>query len=813
MKPDSQPRFGIALISAAALAYEVLLVALFSLIQWHHFAYMVVSIALLGFGMSGTLLAFAAPRLAGRFKGFALGQAIAFALASVAAFALAQRLAFNPEELIWDPGHWLRLGGVMLLLCLPFFFAANLIGLALIEYRGRLARVYAADLLGAGIGAVAIVGLMLLIPPSRALLLVAMLGLGAAASLWIECGGRARHALPALVLAGLSLHLTPAAWIEPVISPYKELSQLLRVPGTRVVAERFGPLGRLSVVESGLQPLRHAPGLSLNARDEPPEQLGLFTNAGAMTAITRYRGDRDELAYLDDMTASLPYHLLQPRRVLVLGAGGGSEVLRAIFHGAARVDAVELNPGIIELMRGPFAAFSGAIYARDGIDVHVADARGFLRSSRERYDLIQVPPLDSHGSATGGVLGLNENYIYTVEALREALARLEPNGYLALTRWIRLPPRDGPKLFATAIDALEADGGDASRQLLMIRGLQTSTLLIKNGQATAGDIERLQAFCRARAFDLVFYPGMPADEANRFNRLEEAYFHDATRALLGGDRERFLQRYKFDLRPANDDRPFYFHFAKLRELAGLLELRHRGGGALLETGYLTLLVTLSLSLVLGLLLILLPLAFGRGGGTPAVADFAAGRVLTYFAALGFGFLLIEIAFVQKFILLLQHPVYAAAVVLASFLISAGAGSAVAQRFAGSLRGRLAVRYAVLGIALLVGVYLLVLDSTTAAAGNWPLAARVGLAIALIAPLGFCMGMPFPLGLAAISLGAPRLTPWAWGINGCASVTSAVLATLLAIHFGFSRVILIALACYLAAAASFPVPRLARRSQM
>jgi hypothetical protein len=306
---------------------------------------------------------------------------------------------------------------------------------------------------------------------------------------------------------------------------------------------------------------------------------------------------------------------------------------------------------------------------------------------------------------------------------------------------------------------------------------------------------------------------MPDEEANRFNRLDEAYFHDAARALLGGDRERFLQRYKFDLRPASDDRPFYFHFARLRELAGLLELRHRGGGALLETGYLTLLVTLSLSLVFGLLLILLPLAFGRGGGTPAVADFAVGRVLAYFAALGFGFLLIEIAFVQKFILLLQHPVYAAAVVLASFLISAGIGSAVAQRFAGSLRSRLAVRYAVLGIALLVGVYLLVLDSMTAAAGSWPLAARFGLAIALIAPLGFCMGMPFPLGLAAISLGAPRLTPWAWGINGCASVTSAVLATLLAIHFGFSSVILIALACYLAAGASFPVPRLARRARM
>jgi hypothetical protein len=808
-----RPRFGIALISAAALAYEVLLVALFSLTQWHHFAYMVVSIALLGFGISGSLLVFIAPRFAGRFRGFALAQAVAFALASVAAFVLAQRLAFNPEELIWDPRHWLRLGGVMLLLCLPFLFAANLIGFALIEYRDRLSRVYAADLLGAGIGAVAIVGLMLLMPPSRALLLVAMLGLGAAASLWIECGGRARQALPALVLAGFALHLTPAPWIEPVISPYKELSQTLRMAGTSIVAERFGPLGQLSVVESPLQPLRHAPGLSLNADSEPPEQLGLFTNAGGMSAITRYRGERPTLAYLDDMTAALPYHLLQPRNVLVLGAGGGDDVLRALYHGVTQVDAVELNADVIELLRGPFAAFSGGIYARDGVHVHIADARGFLRADARRYDLIQVPPLDSWGGAAGGVLGLNENYVYTVEALRDALASLEPNGYLALTRWVRLPPRDGLKLFATAIDAIEMQGGDAARQLFLIRGLQTSTLLVKNGAASAADIERLKAFCRSRSFDLAYYPGMPATEANRFNRLDEPYFHDAARALLSEERDRFMRQYKFDLRPASDDRPFYFHFVKLRELPELLQLRHRGGGALLETGYLTLLVTLALALVLGLVLILLPLFIGRRDTAGAAADFAAGRLLTYFATLGLGFLLIEIAFVQKFILLLQHPVYAAAVVLASFLLAAGAGSALAQRFAGSLRARQAASHAVLGIVLLGCAYLLLLDPVISVAADWPLTARLALAVTLIAPLGFCMGMPFPLGLAALAIGRPRLTPWAWGINGCASVASAVLATLIAIHFGFSRVILVALLCYLAAAASFPVPRLAASRQL
>ena len=813
MKPDSQPRFGIALISAAVLAYEVLLVALFSLTQWHHFAYMVVSIALLGFGISGSLLVFAAPRLAGRFREFALSQAVAFAFGSIIAFALAQRLAFNPEELLWDAGHWLRLGGVMLLLCLPFLFAANLIGLALIEYRQRLARVYAADLLGAGLGAVAILGLMQLLPPARVLLVVAMLGLGAAASLWIECGGRARRALPALAVAAFAVYLTPASWIEPVISPYKELSQTLRVTGTRVIAERFGPLGQLSVVDSSLLPLRHAPGLSLNARGEPPPQLGLFTNAAAMTAITQYRGDRSTLAYLDEMTAALPYHLQRPRSVLILGAGGGADLLRAIYHGVQQVDAIELNPDVVELLRGPFAEFSGGIYNREGINVQVADARGFLKTAARRYDLIEVPPLDSFSGAAGGVIGLNENYLYTVEAIGEALERLETNGYLALTRWLQLPPRDGLKLFATAVEALEARGEDAARRLFMVRGLQTSTLLIKNGPATADEIERLRAFCRQRAFDLAYYPGMAADEANRYNRLDAAYFYTATHALLGEQREAFMERYKFDLRPASDDRPFHSNFVKWRELGDLLALRQRGGAGLLETGYLTLLATLALALLLGLLLILLPLALDRRPATGVAADFAAVRVLAYFGALGLGFLMIEIAFVQKFILLLQHPVYAAAVVLASFLLAAGAGSACAQRFSGQRHARRVVVLAVLGILLLCGLYLLILDALTGAAGGWPLAARCMLAAVLIAPLGFCMGMPFPLGLAAISVGAPRLTPWAWGINGCASVVSAVLATLLAIHFGFSRVILVALGCYALAAVCFPLPPVAARRQL
>ena len=804
MRASPQPRLSIALISAAVLGYEILLMVLFSLIQWHHFAYMVVSVALLGFGASGSFLVLTRARFENHFRSFAVVQACLFGVGSLLCYALAQRLSFNPEELLWDNNHWLRLALVILLLALPFFFAANLIGLALMRFRNSLARIYAADLLGAGIGAVAIIAILFLVPPATALRIISFLGFAAAAVLWIECHGRWRGVIIGLPLAVLGLYALPGTWTEPLISPYKGLSQMLRVPDTRVVAERFSPLGTISVVESGTIPLRHAPGLSLNASTEPPEQLGMFFNGDGLTAITRYAGVRADLAHLDYLTSALPYHLQAPGRVLVLGAGGGSGILQALYHDAGRIDAVEINPQVVELVRDRFGEFGGGIFDHARVNVEIADARGFLQRTSGRYNLIQFPVLDSISTAASGVQGLSENYLYTVEALRQAIKRLDDKGYIALTSGIKLPPRDSLKLFAGAIAALESLGAaNVERRLAFIRGWQTSTLLIKNGAISAADIVAIKEFCRQRSFDLAYYPEMPANEANRYNRFEAAYFYDGTRALLGKQRDRFLQDYKFNLEPATDDRPFHSHFVKWSSLAELIQLRHRGGGALLETGYLTLVITLLLALLFSMLLILLPLSFIRRDTTPTARRSSNLKVLAYFFALGLGFLLMEIAFLQKFILLLHHPIYAAAVVLASFLLAAGAGSAWAQRFAGQPRSKKVIAATVAVIIALGLVYLALLGPLMQSAGSWQLGVKILLSIALIAPLGFCMGMPFPIGLSALAAGPPALTAWAWGINGCASVISAILATLLAIHFGFNAVILLALGCYLAAAVSFP----------
>ncbi len=804
MATISPPRTAVALISAAVLGYEILLMALFSLIQWHHFAYMVVSVVLLGFGASGTFLVFTRRWFVTRFRSVAVIQACLFATTSLGCFVVAQRLSFNPEELLWDSSHWIRLELIFLLLALPFFFAANLIGLVLITFRRELSRVYAADLTGAGFGALAIVGLLFLVQPSTALRIIAFSGFIAAAAVWLESGGAWRNAIAGLLLVATGLYVMPASWIEPVVSPYKGLSQLLRVNGTRIVAERTSPLGRVTLVESPVVPLRYAPGLSLNSRIEPPAQLGLFINADGMTPVARYRGNREDLAYLDDLTSALPYHLSQPERVLVLGAGGGTDVLQALYHGARQVDAVEINAQVVALVRNGYGEFSGGIYDHDDVTVHIAEARGILNRADENYDLIQIPLLDSFASAAGGIHGLNENYLYTIEALQQAIHRINDQGYLALTRWIKLPPRDTLKLFATATEALKKSGfDDFSQRLVLIRGLQTSTLLIRKGLFSPAEIGKLRDFCATRAFDVAYYPGMSAVEANQYNLLDAPYFFNGATALLDNRRQTFLDSYKFDLQPASDNRPFYYHFMKWSTLSELISLRHRGGSALIETGYLTLLAALAQVLVSSIVIILLPLYFIRHDSSTQPIKINQKKLLLYFVALGLGFLLIEISFMQKFIQFLHHPLYSATVVLGTFLVAAGAGSRLAGRYAGERRSLRVVRFAILLIASLGICYLWILGPLFQWAANWPMIAKILITVALIAPLGFGMGMPFPLGLSSLNTASPSLLPWAWGINGCASVISAVLATLLAIQFGYNAVILTAVVCYLLAAACFP----------
>ncbi|MGH6918881.1 MAG: spermidine synthase, partial [Geminicoccaceae bacterium] len=768
----------IALISAAILAYEVLLARLFSIIQWYHFAYMVISIALLGYGASGTFVALARDRLMPRARSaFALLAAL-FGLSAIACFALAQRLPFNPLEIVWDPTQLVLLLALYGLLTVPFLCGAACIGLALACFEVPVGRIYRADLLGAGAGALASVALLFAIMPDTALKAIGALALAAAALASLADGRKGRLRALAFAIAALATPALPDAWTDLQLSPYKGLRQALQVPGAVVETERSSPLGLLSAVRSPEIPFRHVPGLSLNNVIEPPPQIAVFTDGDGLSPITVFDGRLAPLAYLDLTTSALPYHLLERPEVLILGAGGGADVLSALWHDAARIDAVELNPQFASLVRNAYGDFAGGLYDRPEVHVHIAEARGFVAGTDRQYDLIALPLLDSF-AASAGSASLHASFVYTVEAIGTYLGHLKPGGYLAITRWLKLPPRDSLKLLLTAIVALEAGGvAEPENQLALIRGWDTTTLLVKNGALSERDVEQIRSFTQERSFDPVHYPGIGADEVNRNNVLQQPAFYEGAKALLGPDRERFVARYKFDLRPATDDRPYFFDFFTWRALPEIAALAAQSGPALLDWGYLILFATLVQAAIVSALLVLLPLWLWSPSRLGAAERW---RIGLYFTSIGFAFLFVEIASIQRFTLFLSHPLYAIAVVLAGFLVFAGLGSGLASGLEQKLRargGQGALPLAVLAIAILSIAYVFGLPILFARLMALPDAARIALALALIAPLALFMGMPFPLVLARLKAQALDFVPWAWGINGCASVVSAILATLL-----------------------------------
>ena len=787
----------VAVLSAATLGYEVLLTRLLSIVQWHHFAFLVISVALLGFGASGTFLLVVGDRIRGRVESFLALTALGFGLAAPVSFVIAERVPFNVLDAPWSPGSlgWLLV--IELLLAVPFFFAATGIGRALMVLRRRLSRVYAADLAGAGAGAAASAGVLYLVPAERALDIVC--GLGAVAGALAVWGAQSRGQRPLLLLCGVVLVLAGFGVTgELRISPFKPLPQALRITGAELVETRSGPLGMVSAVENRDVPFRTAPGLSLLARAPVSEQVALFVDADGPLAIVGHDAQSPPPGYLEDLTSALPYRLVERPRVLVLGAGGGSAVLQALGAGVRSVDAVELQPHVVAMVRGRYREFSGGVYEHPKVRVHIADPRAFIEATSDEYDLIQIVSI---GSGIAGLHALEAHRLLTVESVRRVLARLSADGVAAFTVRARLPPRDGVRLLATVLDALEAESipspGD---HIAWIRSWSTTTLVVGRAPLSDAQIEAVRSFVDLRAFDLIHVRGIALEEVNRFSVLDRPHFHEAARRLLGGHRDTFVRDYKFDVRPATDDRPYFSSFFRWAHAPEILTLSREGGIGLLDIGYLALPAALVQAVAASAVLILLPLlALRRQRG-------GAGRwsTLSGFFCIGLAFLLIEIAFIGRFTVILSHPVHALVVVLAGFLLFAGAGSYLSAR-----RGADAsITGPVIGIAALATAYALLSPYLTGALIGAPSVVKVGAALALIAPLATLMGMPFPRALTRLNAVDPSLLPWAWGINGCASVIGAVLATLVAIHHGHAVVILSGVALYVLAAVF--VGRMVRR---
>ncbi|MDK1031529.1 MAG: SAM-dependent methyltransferase, partial [Planctomycetia bacterium] len=732
-------------VSAAALGMELVLIRTLSIGHWHHFSYLVISTALLGFAASGTLITLA-QRLFRRswrlvFWLFALG----FAISAPAVFWLSQRVPLDEIQLLWD---WRQPGYLFLyylLYFVPFFCAGSCVVLALTVWAKAVGRMYFFNLLGSGLGAAGFLGLMYVCSPERLLLVVSGMGFLAAAIVCLRVS-RPRLVATVVLAAGTLLVFTLALPLTIQLSDYKQLVFYSGLPEAEVLAQRHGPLARIDVLKA--KGIRSLPGPSLAFTGTVPEQLLIISDADGTSAINRFK-NLDELRCYAYVGSALPYRLIEKPRVCVIGAGGGSDVCQALVLGAAAVTAIELNPQVVKLVAEDFADFAGNIYSRPDVEVLVADGRSFLERTPQRFDIIQISLLDSLSSSAAGVYALNQSNLYTIEAVGRMLDTLRPGGFLCITRWLKVPARDGIKMLATVAEALRRRGaGKPGRHVAMIRSMVTCTIIVSPQPLSQAHIDSVREFSEERWFDLVWLPDIQPAEANRFNILSRALYHEAASEIFAGNHEALYRNYAYNIRPATDDRPYFFDFFRWRTLPRLIRMmRHERQRWLpfAEWGYLVLTASLAQAVIASAALILLPLGFLKrrqaSSGTRAAT-------LLYFSMLGLGYIFLEMGFIQKLTLIIGDPVTAVAVTIAGFLVFSGLGSLSAGRIFKTARAT--VLSAVAAIVI-IGIWeLALLHVAFDALMGLSRQSRILVSLAMIAPLAFFMGMPFPSGLGLLA---------------------------------------------------------------
>jgi hypothetical protein len=761
------------LSAMAGLAFEVLLTRIFSVSLWYHFAFMIISIAMLGLAASGTILALF-PRLG---KTGNMGfYTLCLGISIPASYLLTNLIPFDPVRLAWEKAEILYLGLYYVILALPFFFAGLVIATAFTNVSGKSGLLYGADLLGAGLGSLGVLLLMGTTSPERAVFILSMAVL--AASLPI-CGNTLRGTCVLLIAGNLALLLLQPSFTALRISPYKELPTALRYPGAEMLHTYHTPFARIDTFRSPA--VRFAPGLSLAWLEPLPEQIGFAVDGGNISAVTGV-ADRKALEFLSRLPAALPYETGRRQNVLVLDPGGGLQVLLARFYGARNITGVETNPWLANIIRQDFGAFSGDLY---GGNIKTGLGRSWLAVHGGTFDLIDISP---QGAEPAGAFGIAEDYRYTVEAFREYIRHLTRKGVLSINLFIIPPPRYELRILAALATAMESLGiHDPYRHIAAIRSWGTITILAKKTPLTEKEIASIRKFARERWFDIVHVPGIKAEETGVYIRMpSRAYFRAFQNILSPGKRRKFMDEYVFDVTPVYDESPFYHYFLKIPKIKEIYRVAGGKWQFFLEEGYIVPALLLQ-AMALSALLILLPVVANR---KKAKDNTGGGKFLPYFAFLGIGYMLVEITFIQKLILPLENPAYAVAAVLASLLLSSGAGSLASSRF--SILRHPSI---VVSISILILLYSLLFPTMSSVIAHYRPPISFLLVLLTLFPAGFLMGIPFPNGLKALGERSPQLIPSAWAINGCFSVLGPLCAILLAMAIGFRNVLLIGAACY------------------
>jgi hypothetical protein len=772
--------------------------------------------ALLGLGASGSILFLIYGRVRTRPEEFLVILAAATAVSFPLAFTVSQKIGLDPFRLVWQKMEWVKMFLTYTLMSIPFLLAGSVVGFIITGSGEKAHRMYAADLLGAGCGALATVPALYLGPPW---VLVPFLGYILLAGSVLCCRRMPRPVRGVSIIVISLILLLITSFVAPPIPAMhhtKGLPIALSLPDAKVEAEKTGPLGMIQVV--GSSHIRHFPGLSLSFNlDESsggavlPNQKAVFTDGDSLSPITGFTGDPNELSYLDYTTMALPYHVRRPQKILVAGAGGGADVLLGLRQGISQIIALEANRQMAGLLLGPYREYSGNLYSRPEVRLELREARQFIHSSKDRFDLIQLSLMDSFGVSAGGLYAAKESYLYTREAFETYLSHLTESGILSITRWLKFPPRDSLRILSTARAALKKSGltENPRAHVLFIRSWNTTTILLSRSRFSSEEITRAVRFCDKRSFDVAYYQGMKAERANRYVVQEAPFYFSGARALMGSETSLFLRDYIFDVSSTTDKRPYFHHYFKWDKAPILFRRLRTEFLPIIEMGYVFMIATLGQAAFAGGLLILFPLFFlglvhrAEERSRDAPGTWKIISILLYFGSIGFAFMFLEMALLPKFSLVLSHPVYSVAVVLFTVLVFAGLGSLCVRRFEAMSGSFLWVSAAAISLWVVFQV---------AGGDEWidsvvigrPFELRLVVSVFILAPLSFFLGWPFPAGLRMMSRRFPAMVPWAWGVNGCASVVGAVLGKCLAVGFGFRWVMAAALFLYLVAVFDFQV---------
>lgn len=769
----------IGLVSGGLIAYQLVLMQILSYVQWYHFAYMIISLALLGFGAAGTGLSIFRKRLLKQYHRHftSLLFLTAISMALVCSFANSKGLRFDSYLLFVNWNSEWRMLITSLLFLSPFFFGALAIGMTFLKYVDKIGTLYFSNLLGSGLGGILVLGMMWLWKPAQLPAIVAILPAIAGLLVWPSPPGKWVNttATATLVFVGLSLFISPQ--LTP--SQYKGISKTLLLPEAKIVYEKNSPHGLVQVVSSPV--LRYAPGPSLSYQGPLPLRNVVFSDGNAIGSLLK-KADTDSYSILNYTTMALPFHLQSHPKVLAIHPRSGESIVLALAGQCQQIVAVEPNPVINRLLRTSMASATDSIFLHPSISLHNLEGRTFLQTDTSRYNLIQLPVIGTfHGSS--GLNAMHAQFNLTTEAFELMWERLTPGGMLTISCWMDYPLRNPLKITATLTELLENRTlNQPHKHLIAIRGWSTITFVVKRTPFSKQALSSTRHFCHQMQFDPLIMPDIKPEEREVYNELSDKSLFSYLDKIRSPFREDFYHDYGFRIRPATDNQPYFSQSIRWKNLQHLSNLYGSQSLPYFELGYVIVLFTFALILLLAALLIFLPLTIPGWKGNNKLWS------LLYFGGIGLGYMSLEMLFIQQFTFYLGNPVYAAAAVISVLMIFSGIGSYYSSRMKVSPKKLRLITAAIAGLLFL---YTLILEPILQITIVFPLAGKISMMLLLAGLPGLLMGLPFPTGLSWLSKRSQSEIPWAWAINGYFSVISASLATIIAVEAGFVWVMLVA----------------------